>query len=334
MATIADAQTGIPVSISKGADVSNIIVDAPLTNTTIAYLQDQKVFIADKVFPKINVPLIRGTYFTFDKKTFMSNNGAKWRPGTQMNVTRLDVDHTATYRCEYHAVGFQLPEDLQTATKPLDMTQAAAEVVARNLLLDREQTFASKYFVATAWAAANRFTTSSFPAWSDGSASNPIQDVNTMKLTVFDATGFMPNTMILPLSVYMALQVHPLIRDAFKYTQVPTMSVLNEQAMANLFGMETVLVPQSVGYATETATAPTALFGKNVWMGYVAPSPGLYTNSAGYAFSYTSGTGGLDTAVRVVPDNMTLAQFVQGIQCYDMEIINNDLGAFFTGAVA
>ncbi len=334
MATIADAQTGIPVSITKGADVSNIIVDAPLTNTTIAYLQDQKVFIADQVFPKIDVPLIRGTYFTFDKHTFMTNNGGKWRPGTQMNVTRLDVDHTATYRCEYHAVGFQLPEDLQTATKPLDMTQASAEVVARNLLLDREQTFVNKFYVAGAWAAANQYTTADFAAWSDGSASNPIQDVATMKYNVFKSTGFMPNTIILPLGVYMALQVHPLIQNMFRYTAVPYVSTLNEEAMAKLFGLDKVLVPQSVGYTTETATTPTPLFGKDVWMGYVAPNPGLYTNSSGYAFSYTSGTGGLDTAVRVVPDNMTLAQFVQGIQCYDLEIINNDLGAFFTGAVA
>lgn len=329
LSTITDV-SGLHVQIQKGADVSNIIVDAPLTNTTIAYLQDQKVFIADQVFPKIDVPLIRGTYFQFDKQTFMSNNAGTWRPGTQMNVTRLDVNHDNTYRCEYHAVGFQLPEDMETATKPLDMVNASAEVVGRNLLLDRENMFTSKFFQSSVWS--HQFTNADFTAWSDGASSNPIDDVVTMQMAVFDQTGFMPNVMICPLAVYKQLQKHPLIQNMFRFTQVPYMSVLNEEAMAKIFGVERILVPQAVMYPTETTPQPTALFGKNVWLGYVTKNPGLYSNSAGYMFSYTGGTAGLDTAVRVVPDQMTLAKFVQGIQCYDMKVINSDLGAYFTGA--
>jgi hypothetical protein len=328
--TITDTRTGMPVTVTKGADISNIVVDAPLTNTTIAYLQDQTSFIADRVFPRIEVPLIRGTYFTFDKHTFMSNNASKWKPGTMMNVTRLDVDHNNVYKCDYHAVGFQLPEDMQTATKPLDMTSAAAEVVARNLLLDRESMFVNNFFTDKAWS--NNFTTKDFPPWSDMDSSNPINDVVTMQLKVFDQTGFMPQVGIIPLYVFKQLQKNPLIQNMFRYTMVPTMNVLNEDAMAKILGLEKIIVPQAVGYATETSPTPTALFGKDVWIGYVANNPGLYTNSAGYMFSYTGGTAGLETAVRVVPDQMTLAQFVQGIQCYDMKVINSDLGAFYTGA--
>jgi hypothetical protein len=153
-----------------------------------------------------------------------------------------------------------------------------------------------------------------------------------MQMDVFDTTGFMPNVMICPLNVYKALQKHPLIQNMFRYTQVPYMSILKEEAMAKILGLERILVPQAVGYPTENSATPTPLFGKNIWIGYVTKQPGLYSNSAGYIFSYTGGTAGLDTAVRVVPDQMTLAKFVQGIQCYDMAIINNDLGGYFTGA--
>lgn len=325
-----DIQTGTPLTITKGADIRDIIVDAPLTNMTIAYLQDQNAFVADKIFPRIDVPFIRGTYFTFDKHTFMSNNASTWKPGTAMNVTRLDVDHNNVYRCDYHAVGFQLPEDLQNATKPLDMTNAASEVVARNLLLDREMTFVVRYFNEDTWA--SKFTTKDFPAWSDGAKSNPLNDIASMQLAVFEKTGFMPQTAIIPMGVFKMLQRHPVIQKLFRHSSVPTMNQFTEDAMAQLLGLEKIYVPQAVGYLPGNDN-PTPVFPKSVWVGYVAPNPGLYTNSAGYSFSYTSGTAGLDTVVRVVPDNMTLAQFVQGIQCYDMKVVNADLGAFFSGVM-
>jgi len=34
---------------------SAVHIDAPLTNLTIAFLQDANVFIADRVFPKVSV---------------------------------------------------------------------------------------------------------------------------------------------------------------------------------------------------------------------------------------------------------------------------------------
>ena len=49
---------------------SDVHVNAPLTNVSIAYVQDNNKFISSKVFPLVNVPKQSDLYFTYDQGDF------------------------------------------------------------------------------------------------------------------------------------------------------------------------------------------------------------------------------------------------------------------------
>ncbi|NLI59426.1 MAG: hypothetical protein GX387_13140 [Clostridium sp.] len=45
-------------------------IDRALTNISVAYMQDEKSFIADKVFPRIPVKKQSDVYFIYNKGDF------------------------------------------------------------------------------------------------------------------------------------------------------------------------------------------------------------------------------------------------------------------------
>ena len=45
---------------------SQVHIDAPLTNLTLAYLQSQDTFIADKVFPTVDVQKQSDKYYKYN----------------------------------------------------------------------------------------------------------------------------------------------------------------------------------------------------------------------------------------------------------------------------
>ena len=45
-------------------NASDVHIDSPLTNISIAYMQDQKEYIADKIFPVVPVDKQGDKYFT------------------------------------------------------------------------------------------------------------------------------------------------------------------------------------------------------------------------------------------------------------------------------
>ena len=52
---------------------SQVHIDQPLTNLTIAYLQSQDNFIADKVFPNVAVDKKTNKFYEYDRENFFRN---------------------------------------------------------------------------------------------------------------------------------------------------------------------------------------------------------------------------------------------------------------------
>lgn len=327
-------------AVRKSADIHDVHVDVPLSNLSVAYIQSDTDFIAAKVFPVVPVGKQSDRYYKFKKDTFFRNRAKLWVPGTQMPQSGFDVDNTPTYACDFRAFEHPLRWDiLKNADAVLNLDRAASEFVTRVLLLSREVEWASTYFKTGVWGkeytgVAATPANNQFIYWSDYTNSDPIADFRKARMAVKLATGFRPNTAVMSEEVFEVLADHPVIKELYKYTQA---SVLTPELVARALRVEKLVIAGAVQITSPEGAVTEVydwIFGKHAWLGYVAPRPSIMTPSAGYIFSWNAITQGFEVGIERIPDRRTKADYIQGITCYDMQVVCPDMGAFFNRAIA
>jgi len=328
------------ITVRKAADIRDVHVDVPLSTMSVAYMQSREEFIADKVFPNIPVPNLSGRYYKFAQDTFFRNRGRKWTPGTPMPQSMFNLDNTPTYGCEFRAFEHPLRWDIAAnADSVINFERATAEFIAQTLLLGREVEWSNKFFTTSVWGTdltgvSSGPNSTQFIKWDDYENSNPIEDFTKAIITVKGKTGFTPNVAIMSEQVYQKIRIHPVIKEMFKYTQVP---ITTTDMIANVLGVKKLYVGSAIVATSEEDAATFVsdwVFGKNAWLGYVPDSPSLMMPSAGYTFSFTGMGAGMEIAIQRIPDQRHMVDYTQGFMCYDQKVIGADLGIFFSGAIS
>lgn len=322
-------------------------VDQPLTNISIAYLQNANHFVAGQVFPNLPVQKQSDLYYVFDRGYFNRDEAKKRAPGTEAAKVGFELS-TASYFADVWAMKHGIPDQLAAnADAVLDLERAATELVTYKMLLRREKDWATNYFTTSVWGTDITGVAAS-PAsdeviqWSDQTSGDPIGDIRSAKTDILESTGFMPNTMVLSQRVLDALVDHPDIVDRIKYSggignQNP--AVTSEQALAQLFGIPRILVMRGIeNTAAESDTNVHAFIGgKHALLTYAAPTPGIMTPSAGYTFSwrgYLGQTNSFGMAVkRRYRDELETTE-VEGAMAFDHKLVASDMGYFWSGIVA
>jgi len=320
--------------------MNSVHVDAILTNISVAYAQKAENFIADKVFPMIPVEKKSDKYFTYTKNDWFRDEAQRRADATESAGSGYNLG-TDTYSCDVWAfhkdVGDQMKANADTPLNPL---REAAEFVAQRLLLRREVQFVADFIKTGVWATdltgvAGAPNAGEFKQWSDYANSDPIEDIETGKAGILSTTGFEANTLVLGYDTFRRLRHHPDIVDRIKYT---SSSVVTADMLSAMFEVDRVLVAKSVRATNlEGGTAAYSFnVGKVAWLGHVAPNPGLLTPSAGYIFGWTGVSGGLGSTFGTSQIRMDAlkADRVESEGAWDNKVVANDLGCFFTSAVA
>jgi hypothetical protein len=321
--------------IVKGIDVANVHVDAPLSNLSLAFMQDQSEYIATKFAPIMSVSAISGVYFKYAKRTFFENPTKKWTPGAKMAGGVMDMDTRGTYSCSFRAYEYPLPAHLAAAQDSMVMLErAVTEKVTRALLLDREIQIASDMFATGKWTTeVSGASSGANTYWDDYANSDILQNVKTAKLAVKVLTGMTPNTLTVNEQVYETIRLHPQLKEVYKYTQP---AIMTEDLISKALGLDKMLIGKAVYMSSEEGATDALgyVWGKHASVSYVAPQVGLMTPTAAAVFSFTGMTGGFDPAVERVPDRRTHADYFQAYSCYDDKIISADLAYFFNGIIS
>ena len=319
--------------------VRDVHVDVPLTNISVAYIQEAQNFIADKVFPVVPVQKQSGTYFVYEKGSWLRSVAEERAPGTESAGGGWTVDNTPSYYCRVYAVHKDVDDQTRAnATAPIDLDRDATEWVTHQLLLKRELVFANSYLNTGVWSNEYAGVTGTPSAgevvkWSDYTNSTPIQDITNAITAIARGTGYKPNVLVLAPDVFNALKNHPNIVERIKYTQK---AVVTEDMIAGLFGVDKVLVPWAVVNTAEEGATDNVEFiisGKAL-LAYASPSPSLYKPSAGYTFVWI-GLVGANAGVRIKKFRMEhlSADRVEGEMAFDMKVVASDLGALFHSLV-
>lgn len=317
-------------------------IDRALTNMSVAYIQDESNFIADKVFPQIPVKKQSDVYFVYNKGDFFRDE-ARVRAGASESVGgEYGVSTDTPYYCRVHAFHKDVTEqDRANYDEPLDADTDATDFVTQKMLVRREVEWASKYFKAGIWSnertgkaatpGANEFLQFNDPA------SDPIKIVADEIVKMAGSTGYRPNTIVMTPAVFYALKNHPDILDRIKYTQK---GIVTADLLATLFEVDHFYVAWSVvNTANQGATDQIGfVMGKHMLLMYVNPRPAIKKPSAGYIFTWTGlkGAGAFgNRIVRLPMDMLGLGtERIEGEIAFDCKVIAQDLGVFFKDAVA
>ncbi|MGE5619543.1 MAG: hypothetical protein ACM3US_09835 [Sphingomonadaceae bacterium] len=319
---------------------SDVHVNKPLTNISIAYMQDDREFIAAQVFPNVPVEAQSDVYFTFPKGEWFRSEAKERAPGTESAGSGYTVSTAPPYFCRVYAHHKDIPDSVRANQQaPLNVDAEATKFVTRQLLLLREKIWVANYFAAGIWAtdvagvAANP-AAGQVLQWSVA-GSTPIKDIRTYSREIQRLTGFRPNTLVLGPTVYDVLCDHADILGRIQYTQ---RGIVTRELLAALFEVDRVLVPGGVeNTAAEGAADSMAfMYGKNALLCYAAPSPSLMQPSAGYTFSWTGYLGAGPQGNRITNFRMehSKSERVEGEMAFDMKVIASDLAVFFSGVIA
>lgn len=310
---------------------SDVHVNAPLTQMSVAYMQDSADFVADKVFPLLPVSKQSDRYYEYKRENWFRSSAKERAPGSESAGGGWELDNIANYFSKVFAVHKDVDDQIrQNQDAVLNMDRDATRWVTQQLLLKRDLDWATNFFTTGKWGA--DVTPASL--WSS-SLSKPIEDIRAQMATILKKTGKRPNTMVFGHETWQALQDHPSFLERIKYTQK---GIVDTDLLAAVLGLDKVVVAHAIkNTAQEAATSQTYDFvlGKHALLVYAAPTPSLMEASGGYIFSWTGLYGG-DAGIRIKRFRMDplSADRVEGEMAYDMKVVAPDVGVFFNGAVA
>jgi hypothetical protein len=314
---------------------SDVHVNRPLTNISIAYIQRAQDFIADKVFPIVPVMKQSDRYFVYTKDWWFRTGAQKRAPSTESAGGGFHVDNTPSYYADVWAHHMDVDDQTRAnADQPLDLDRDATLFVTQNLLLRRELQFQSKYMATGIWTghSGGDFTPSTL--W-DASGSDPMHDVDSLKQEIKSQTGFLPNCLVVSANVFFALRNNAAVLDRIKYTQ---RGVVSEDLLAQLFGVDKFLVSSAVvNTAAEGAAAANQYIStKQALLVYANPAPSILQPSGGYIFSWQGlfGAGAQGNRIMTFRMEHLKSDRVEGEMSFDMKQVGADLGVLITGAIS
>lgn len=313
---------------------SDVHVDAVLTGQSVAYIQDQKDFIATKVFPVVPVQKQTDKYYVYTKADWFRDEAKRRADAAESAGSGYGLS-TATYSADVWALHKDIGNQARAnADAPLNLDRDAALFVTRRLMLRQEIQWVSDYFTTGVWDT-DKVGATDFTRWSDYAGSDPITDVELGKETILKNTGFLPNKLVLGYQVFRQLRHHPDIVDRVKYTSAQNVTA---EILARLFEVDEVLVAKAVKNTAvegESASFDFA-FGKHALLAYAPDTPSLLTPSAGYVFVWQGVSQGMGENIGVSRIDVPLrkAVRVEGEIAWDDKVVASDLGYFFSTAVA
>lgn len=331
---------------------SSVHLDQPLTNLTIAYVQEQSNFIADKVFPTVGVQKQSDKYYIYDRDNMNRTGDVKaLAPRTEVNRIGMSLS-TDSYYADVYGLGMDFDQQtLANEDAALDIRSAGATTLVNRLLIHREEQFASTFFGASIWgteytgvANADNDTAAEVTQWSDYTNATPIQDITTARRTMqLKSGGYKPNTMVVGKEVRDILINHPDILARLNGgATVSNTALITNAKLAEIFEVENFYVMEAVKNSSAEGVAESNAFigGKSALLVHTPSSAGLMTPMAGATFAWNTldGVNNLGVTVESYSDDalkrQQVAEHIQVKMAYDMKVTGADLGAFFATVVA
>lgn len=323
---------------------SELHVDKLLTDVALAWSQDQKNFIADKVFPVVPVRKESDLYAEYDRGFFYRNEmdvrprgGRPAQAGYKVKKSR--------YSCEEYALEHVIDDrDRENADQPLDPELAGTRLLTTQAMINRDQKWTTAYMKTGVWTTDYTGVTAKAEESKDTflqfdqAGAESVKFLRELRWEIASTTGYMPNVAVFGVDAFEGLGNDEDVLNRIRYTQ---RAVTTEEIIASLIGIDKVLVPCGVANtAAEGATDSIDFIvgRKDVLLVYAAPAPSITSPSAGYTFAWTGLIPGYTNAFGGVIEKgrepLAHSDIIQIRAAFDVKAVAPDLGVFLSEAVA
>ncbi len=309
---------------------NEVHIDAALTNLSVGYRNP--AFIADLLAPVVAVRKQSDKYFIHDtaRESLRASNDRR-APGAEANEVNFAIS-SDSYYCEDHALTSAIPdEERDNADPAIQPSIDRTEFLRGKIDLNKEIELSG--MLTDSGVITQNATLAGDSQWSDPD-SDPIGEVEARKGTIMAAVQAMPNTLVLPYEVYARLRNHPRVLDRLSH-HAP--GVLNEQAMAQLFDVERVLVARAFKNTANPGQAPSMsyVWGKDALLAYVPARPALKQVALAYSFAWAGAPGAMGGhRVEVWREERRKADLIRVQRYYDQKLIAGGAAFLWKNAVA
>ena len=127
-------------------------VNVPLTNVSVAYIQNQSNFIADRVFPRVPVQKQSDLFWKYRKGEWRRTDVQVRAPSTETVGTGWNTT-TDNYFAHVFGVHKDIDDQLRAnADSAFNLDRDATEFVTQQMLLKRDKDFVETYMADSVWA--------------------------------------------------------------------------------------------------------------------------------------------------------------------------------------
>lgn len=308
---------------------SKAYVDQALSDISNAYRNDSGKFLADQIFPILNVPKKTGIYFEYNKENLASpTSTVRTGRGSTPVAEFSTVQKTYGPLQEHDLKTFITKDEYDMYVSPLDPETDAVNLLNDKMLIEKEVALAAK-LSNTGIITQNAAPGTQWNATTG--AGKPFLDieagVNTMQKNGLVA----PNTIFMGYEVWSQLKNHADLLSRVQYSQL---GFLTSEIFKNLFGdmgINNIFIGSAVynSAAEGVAASNGYIWGKNLWLGYINPTPGIRRLNGGYTLTLDNGR-----YVDRWDDQDEKVTWIRNNDYYEQKLIAPEAFYMITGAVA
>lgn len=265
-----------------GVRMESVHTNAAIANVLVGYKNPE--YVLGDVFPFVPVNFETGTYYKWDQGSIFRDEAEV--VGPRGRTPRIGFGVTAeTYSAKEYALAGELPVRIRENMDPAIAAEAnVGKQIMDKILLKRERVLAALLSTASYWG-----TTASAAGneWDAVGGGTPDTHVETALVAVRGKIGIAPNTMVVTWRGARALRKNTVLLNYVKSGANPNNpAIITIELLRQMFDIPNIIVVGGMyDSANEGQTSVLAdILGDSVWIGYVAPSPGLMEPSAGYTF--------------------------------------------------
>lgn len=309
-----------------GPQMSNVHVDAPLTNLAIMYRNP--AFVAQEIFQVVHVIKESDVYYKFDKadRRRIDSDRAMGAEAKEITWDVTNETYNATERALKQIVPDRLVNNSDKAIRPKANTMKR---VLQAVMLDNE--------IKAQAIAQNTVNvgSSSVPTikW-DGTSPTIETDVDTAKSAIRKAAGVMPNKILLNVDVQNAIKTDSTVRNLIRYTMPAAKNLLTDGDLPPiLWNLKTVIAGSIQDTANEGQTAAVSdIWTDNVLIWHQDPLAGL--EALTYATAMRVKQSGKDILVTVWRENNRKGEFIEVSMIQDEKVVASECAYLLTDVLS
>ncbi len=330
--------------IQKGTFRPNVY----LSNLSMAYFQQASRYVAKAIFPICPVQLSSARYYTFDKASLLRDNVQR-KPQFGKVAPAQFGQADASYSCYVDQIILGIDQianlNYQRTNAPgvADPRRAKVKVIAEQMLLHQDRIFAESFFKegvwGNEWEGSDEYSkeNKTFIKFSDDNC-DPVTLFDDLCTEIEQNTGRRPNRLCLGKESYLGLKANPSILERVKFGgSSANPATVNERVIAELLGMEKIVVASSIWNAAEFGAEEDMRFicdPKSALLAYATNSPQIDEPSAGYIFTWDMlGNGQYMPTMQFEGEEGTHSEFIEGLYSADMKKTADDLAIFLKNCV-